>query len=85
MMTSLMIAGLAVFVRCNCPILVLLRWDAGMLGVDLDVAVVEDDSTNYAKSDDPSFFLVDDLGDAMICLADASVLFLYDVVMLVLL
>ena len=84
-MTSLMIAGLAVFVGCNCPILVLLRWDVGMLGLDLDVVVVEDDSTNHAKSDGPSFILVDDLDDAMICLADAAALFLYDVVILSLL
>ena len=86
MMASQMIAGLAVFVRCSCPTLVLLRWDVEMPGLNFDVVVVVDDSTNHAKCDAAIFSLVEDLDDAVICLDDVVVLFLYDaVVVLVLL
>ena len=84
-MTSQMMTGLAVSARCSCPTLVLLRWDAEMLSLDVDVVVVVDDSTNRAKSDDATFRLVDDLDDAMTCLVDVAVLFLYDVVVVLVL
>ena len=70
----------AVFVRCSCPILVLLRWDVEMPNLDLAVVVVVGDSANHAKSDDATYRLVDDLDDAMTCLVDVAALFLYDVV-----
>ena len=85
-MTSPMTVDAAVFVRCSCPILVLLRWDVEMPNLDLAVVVVVDDSANHARYDDAATFsLVDDLDDAMIDLADVDALFLYDVVVHVLL
>ena len=98
MMTSQMIAGLAVSVRCSCPTLVLHRWDAEMLSLDVDVVIVVDESTNHAKCGAATFSLddvllnfdvvlslVDNLDDAMICLADVAVPFLYDVVVVLVL
>ena len=86
-MIFLMIVDLAVVVRCSCPILVLLRWDAEMLGrSSLDVVMVEDDSANHAKCYSAIFSLDDDvLADAMTYQTDAVALPLDDVVVLVLL
>ena len=86
-----MTAGLAVSVRCSCPTLVLLRWDAEMLSLgsnpSSDVGpVVVDDAANHTSPVDATFSLVDDPDDnARIYLADVVVLFLYDVVIPVLL
>ena len=81
MMTSLVIVDVVASVGCSCPILVLLRWDDVMLSLDLVVEVVADDSANHAKSvDAATFYLVDDLDDAMLDLNAVAALFLYDVV-----
>ena len=84
-MISLMTADAVASVRCSCPILVLLRWDVEMLSLGFAVVVVVDDNTNHAKCGDATFFLVDDLDDAMICLVDVAVLFLYEVVVVLVL
>ena len=84
-MISLMTADAVASVRCNCPILVLLRWDVEMLSLGFDVVVVVDDNANHAKCGDATFSLVDGLDDAMIDLADVAALFLHDIVVLVLL
>ena len=86
MMLSPMLADVVAFLRCNCPTLVLLRWDVVMPGLDLMIVIVVDDSTNHAKyADDATFLLVDALDDAMSDLVDVAVLLLSDVMVLVLL
>ena len=40
MILSQVIADVVASVRCSCPILVLLRWDVEMLGLNLMVEVV---------------------------------------------
>ena len=68
-------------VRCNCPILVLLRWDVEMLSQTLMTDAVEDGSTIHAKYPDAATFdLVDDLDDALILVNVVVVLSLDEVV-----
>ena len=75
------IVDVAASVRCNCPILVLLRWDVGMLSLNLMIEIVEDGNTIHAKYLDVAIFdLVDDHDDAMIHVNVVVVLSLDEVV-----
>ena len=81
MMPFPMIADVVASVRCSCPTLVLLRWDVGMLSLDL--LVVDDNASHTLYVDAATFFLVDELDeldDALTDQADVLALFLYDVV-----
>ena len=75
------IVDVAAPVRCNCPILVLLRWDAEMLSLTLMTEAVEDGSAIHAKYPDAAIFdPVDDHDDAMIHVNVVVVLSLDEVV-----
>ena len=81
MMIFQVIADVAASVGYSYPILVLLRWDVGMLSLTLMIEVVEDDSTIHAKYPDVAISgLVDDHDDAMIHVNVVVVLSLDEVV-----
>ena len=82
-----MTVGLVVSARCSYPILVQLRWDDVVLGLDSNpnVGVEVDDAAKHANLVDATFSLVDnhndDHVDDMTCPVDVVVvLFLSDVV-----
>ena len=76
MMPFPMITDVVAFVGCNCPTLVLLRWDVVMPSLGLVVEVVVDDSANHAKydSDVDVASLLEELDDSMIDQTDAPAL-----------
>ena len=77
-MISQVIVDVVVFARCNCPILVQLRWDVELLNLNLMNMALWDDKAIHARCLDVATYGLVDYhdDDAMIDLVVVALLFL---------